>query len=65
MYLFSRNLVESLTTDWMTGGSIPFKGEGSFILSLCVQISSEAHSAPCTMSTGSQFPGVNHGWNLP
>jgi hypothetical protein len=32
-----------------------------FSSSLCVQTSSETHSASCTMGTGGPFPGVKRG----
>jgi hypothetical protein len=40
--------------------SIPDRGRG-FFSSLCVQSSSGAHPASCTMGTGGLFPWVKHG----
>jgi hypothetical protein len=43
-----------LSTDWRTGVRSPIEAEDS---SLCVQTSSGAHPASCTMGTGGPFPG--------
>jgi hypothetical protein len=48
--------VQCLTTDWMTGVQSPAEAK-DFSSSLCVQTSSEAHPASCTMGTGDSFPG--------
>jgi hypothetical protein len=49
-----------LTTDWTTGVRSPTETE-DFSSSLCIQTSSGAHPATCTMGTGSPFLGVKCG----
>jgi hypothetical protein len=51
--------VNILATDWMTGrsGFVPWQRQKIFPLASCVQTSSEAHPASCTMGTGGPFPG--------
>jgi hypothetical protein len=39
-------------------------GAKDFSCSLCVQTSSEAHPASCTMGTGGPFPGAKRGWGV-
>jgi hypothetical protein len=48
--------VQCLTTDWTIGVRSPAEAKDSSS-SLCVQTSSEAHPASCTMGTGGPFPG--------
>jgi hypothetical protein len=48
--------VQCLTTDWTTGVRSPEEAK-DFSSSLCVQTSSVAHPASCTMRTGGSFPG--------
>jgi hypothetical protein len=43
---------------WTTGVRSPVE---DFSSSLCVQTSSGAHPASCTMGTGGPFPGVKRG----
>jgi hypothetical protein len=49
-----------LTTDWMTRVRSPTEAKDSSS-SLCVQTSSEAHSASYPMVTGCPFQGVKRG----
>jgi hypothetical protein len=55
-------VAQSIVTDYTLDdwGSIPSRGKG-FSSSLCVQTSSEAHTASCPMGTGGPFPGVKRG----
>jgi hypothetical protein len=46
----------SMTTDWTTGVLSPAK-EKEFSCDFCVQNSSEAHPASCTMGTRGSLPG--------
>jgi hypothetical protein len=46
--------------DWAIEVRSP-AGAKDFSCSLCVQTSSEAHPASCTMGTGGPFPGVKRG----
>jgi hypothetical protein len=52
--------VQCLATGWTTGrsGFNPRQKRKDFSSSLCVQISSGAHPASCTMGTGGPFPGA-------
>jgi hypothetical protein len=47
-----------LTTDWTTRVRSPAEAKTIYSPASCVQISSEAHPASCTMGTGGPFPGV-------
>jgi hypothetical protein len=57
------NSVQWLTTDWTT--RVRSQEEAKhFSSSLCVQTSSEAHSASYPLGTGGPFPGVKRGQGM-
>jgi hypothetical protein len=57
----SVSIVSDYGLDVRTIGFRSPAGAKDFPSSLCVQTSSEAHPASCTMRTGGPFPGAKHG----